>query len=295
LKKKGLDHVGVLVGGIIPEPDIPKLKAAGVDAVFGPGTSIGEIVAFLKHRGVQKPLDDAIAGFRKKDRPALARLLTLASRGESLDAIRRAAAEHPGVGRVAAFTGSGGVGKSSLIGRLVEFLRSQGKTVAVLCCDPQSPLTGGALLGDRVRIAKPADDPGVFIRSLATPGGQQAIATNLDVLVELLRAYGFDSVILETVGAGQGDTAVREQADVLVVLLQPESGDALQWEKAGILEVADVVVIHKCDLPGADRVAAQVHEHLNLPGSRPIPVLKASAAKGEGLEQLWATIEQQEK
>jgi putative protein kinase ArgK-like GTPase of G3E family len=111
-------------------------------------------------------------------------------------------------------------------------------------------------------------------------------------MVALLKNYGFDTVILETVGAGQGDTAVRQQADRLVVLLQPESGDELQWEKAGLLEVADIVVIHKADLPGADRVAAQVNEHLNLPGTRPIPVLKASAAKGEGLDQLWATIEQ---
>ena len=141
-------------------------------------------------------------------------------------------------------------------------------------------------------LPKRAGDAGLFIRSLATPGGQQAIAQNLDVMVGLLKAYGFDTVILETVGAGQGDTAVREQADVLIVLVQPETGDELQWEKAGQLEVADLVVIHKADLPGADRVAAQVHEHLNLPGSRPIPVLKASAAKGDGLDQLWTAIEQ---
>ena len=191
-----------------------------------------------------------------------------------------------------AFTGSGGVGKSSLIGRLVELLRGKERSVAVLCCDPQSPLTGGALLGDRLRIAKGGGDPGLFIRSLATPGGQQAIAQNLDVMVDLLKSYGFDTVILETVGAGQGDTAIRKEADVLVVLLQPESGDELQWEKAGLLEVADIIVIHKADLPGADRVAAQVDEHLNLPGSRAIPVLKASAAKGQGLDELWAKIEQ---
>ncbi len=317
LREKGLGHVGVLVGGIIPEADVPKLRAAGVDSVFGPGTTIGQIVEHL--RTTRRPAEpeasqprasepghdsrdmppgaakERLAGrFRQKDRAALARLLTLASHGQSLDELRPELSAAADRARVVAFTGSGGVGKSSLIGKSVELLRSQGKTVAVLCCDPQSPLTGGALLGDRLRIAKPADDPGVFIRSLATPGGQQAIAENLELLVVLLAAYGFDTVILETVGAGQGDTAVREQADVLVVLLQPESGDELQWEKAGLLEVADIVVVHKADLPGADRMAAQVNEHLNLPGSRAVPVLTASAAKGEGLEALWAAIERQQ-
>ena len=293
LAEKGLNHVGVMVGGIIPEGDVPKLRAQRVRAVFGPGTPIPDIVSFLRKESSEPPADDLIGRFRQKDRRALARLLTLTSRGQMLEEARGQAAAGSKSGRVVAFTGSGGVGKSSLIGRLVELLRAGDRSVAVLCCDPESPLTGGALLGDRLRIAKPAGDPGVFIRSLATPGGQQAIAQNLDVMVGLLKAYGFDTVILETVGAGQGDTAVRAQADVLVVLLQPEAGDELQWEKAGLLEVADIVVIHKADLPGADRVATQVNEHLNLPGSRPVTVLKASAAKGLGLEELWARVEQE--
>jgi LAO/AO transport system ATPase len=292
LRKTGLDHVGVLVGGIIPEKDVPKLLELGVRSVAGPGTTIAEIVARLHKSEEHESVEDLIRRFRDKDRRALARLLTIASRGQSLDALRREVDPISEKTRVTAFTGSGGVGKSSLIGRSVELLRSRDRSVAVLCCDPESPLTGGALLGDRLRIAKPADDSGVFIRSLATPGGQQAIAKNLDVMIGLLGAYGFDAVILETVGAGQGDTAVREQSDVLVVLLQPESGDELQWEKAGLLEVADIVVVHKADLPGSERMAAQVHEHLNLPGARPIPVLKASAAKGQGLEELWAKIEE---
>jgi LAO/AO transport system ATPase len=292
LKKNGLDHVGVLVGGIIPEKDIPKLMELGVRSVAGPGTTIPEIVERLHKPEEHASVEDLIRRFRERDRRALARLLTLASRGQSLDVLRHELASRSTPRRVVAFTGSGGVGKSSLIGRSAELLRSKDRSVAVLCCDPESPLTGGALLGDRLRIAKPGDDAGVFIRSLATPGGQQAIAKNLDVMFGLLGAFGFDTVILETVGAGQGDTAVREQSDVLVVLLQPESGDELQWEKAGLLEVADLVVVHKADLPGSDRMAAQVHEHLNLPGARPIPVLKASAAKGQGLEELWAKIDE---
>jgi LAO/AO transport system ATPase len=191
---------------------------------------------------------------------------------------------------VVACTGSAGVGKSTLVGKLVEEIRRQGLTVAVLACDPQSPLSGGALLGDRFRMPSAPDD-GIFIRSLAAAGGHGALADHLPSLIRILEAYGFQVVLLETVGAGQGDTAVRDLVDVLILLLQPETGDDLQWEKAGLLEVADVVVIHKADLPGADRVEAQVLATLAL-GSGPVgPVLRASARTGEGLAKLWQTIE----
>jgi putative protein kinase ArgK-like GTPase of G3E family len=134
------------------------------------------------------------------------------------------------------------------------------------------------------------DDDGVFIRSLAAVGGRGALADNLDPLVRLLEAFGFDLVLLETVGAGQGDTAVRELADVVVLLLQPETGDDLQWEKAGLLEVADVVVIHKADLPGAERVEAQVLATLGLGDGPAPPVVRVSSRTGQGLDDLWQTI-----
>jgi LAO/AO transport system ATPase len=190
---------------------------------------------------------------------------------------------------VVALTGGGGVGKSSLTGRLIQEVRRRGLSVAVLACDPQSPLSGGALLGDRFRMPSEPDD-WVFIRSLAAAGGQGALARHLGPLVALLECFGFDVVLLETVGAGQGDTAVRDLADVLVLLLQPETGDDLQWEKAGLLEVADVVVIHKADLPGAERVEAQVLAMLGL-SSRPAPpVLRVSARTGAGVAELWDAI-----
>src|SRR5205814_7567785 len=128
---------------------------------------------------------------------------------------------------------------------------------------PQSPLTGGALLGDRTRMGSRADD-GVFIRSLATRPGSGAVAEHLELLIRITESFGFDVTFVETVGAGQGDTAVRALADVVVLLLQPESGDDLQWEKAGVLEVADLVVVHKADLPGAEQTAAQVKGALAL-------------------------------
>ena len=190
-------------------------------------------------------LDDLLARLVKRDRLALARLLTLVARSEQLEAIGAAVGPKPESIFVAAVTGNTGVGKSTLVGKLAEHLRSQGKTVAVLACDPQSPLTGGALLGDRVRMPSRPDDLGLYIRSLAAASGHQALAEHVDLMIRLLAAFGFDVVLLETVGAGQTDTAVRDLADVLVLLVQPESGDELQWEKAGLLEVADVVVIHK--------------------------------------------------
>ncbi len=233
--------------------------------------------------------------FRQKDRRALSRLITLASRGEHLETIRSALAPADKraierTAQVVAFTGHGGVGKSSLIGKSIELLQ-QDKRVAVLACDPQSPLTSGALLGDRIRMSRQQMNADVYIRSLAVPGGQQAIAANLDVSVRLLEAFGFDVILIETVGAGQSDTAVRQVADVVALLLQPESGDELQWEKAGLLEVADIVVIHKSDLPGSERTESQVRELLNLPGCREVPVLSVSSARNRGLQELWEAIE----
>src|SRR6516165_7248423 len=207
--------------------------------------------------------EELLKRFRRGDRLALARLVSMVARGEQVEGILAGVGEPRQPARVVAVTGSGGVGKSTLVGKLVEEVRSRGLTVAVLACDPQSPLSGGALLGDRFRMPGRPDD-GVYIRSLAAAGGRGALAEHLGPLVRLLEAFGFDVVVVETVGAGQGDTMVRDLVDVLVLLLQPETGDDLQWEKAGLLEVADVIAIHKADLPGADRVEAQVVAALGL-------------------------------
>jgi putative protein kinase ArgK-like GTPase of G3E family len=137
--------------------------------------------------------------------------------------------------------------------------------------------------------SRPEDD-GVFIRSLAAVSGRGAVAEHLDTMVRLLQGFGFDVVLIETVGAGQGDTAVRDLADVVVLLLQPEAGDDLQWEKAGVLEVADVVVIHKADLPGAEQVEAQVRATLGLAGGPEVPVLRVSSKTGQGVAELWDAV-----
>jgi len=235
-------------------------------------------------------LSDLLERLQRKDRLALARLLTLVSRSEQLEAIRAEVGPRPADTPVVAITGNAGVGKSTLVGKLAEYLRAQDKSVAILACDPQSPLTGGALLGDRIRMPSRPDDAGLYIRSLAAASGHQAVAEHVELMIRLLARFGFDVILLETVGAGQGDTAVRELADVVVLLVQPESGDELQWEKAGLLEVADVVVVHKADLAGAEKTEGQVKELLSLPGSRDIAVLRVSSRSGQGFEQLWSAV-----
>lgn len=246
----------------------------------------------LSHRS--SGVEQVFERFRQGDRLALARLLTWAADLEISPRVQAAIQSEPAPRRdaaVVAFTGNAGVGKSTLIGRMIELLRSRGKTVAVLACDPQSPITGGALLGDRIRMSSRATDDGVFIRSVATGSGRQAIADNLELMTELLARFGFDVVLLETVGAGQGDTAIRDAADVVVLLVQPETGDELQWEKAGVLEIADIVAVNKSDLPGAEQAEAQLRSMLHLPGCRPVPIVRVSGQTNDGLETLWAAVE----
>ena len=223
-------------------------------------------------------------------RRRLSRLLSQATHGEKMTAALAALPPATKPPLVLAITGSGGVGKSSLVGRLIPIIRKDHKTVAVLACDPESPVTGGALLGDRFRLASDALDEGVFVRSLATPSGQESVAQYLPVMVEILARFGFDIILIETVGAGQGDVAVRECADRTVLLLQPESGDDLQWEKAGILEIADVVVIHKADLPGAEQTESQIKSMLELGAHREIPVLRVSSKDAQSVLRLWELL-----
>jgi LAO/AO transport system ATPase len=307
LAEAGLTDVGVVLGGIIPESDVPRLLQLGVRHVFGPGAAMPEIVQCLR-AGARSPVGtpaatgdtadapsrEVVERFRSHDRRALARLLTWSTWPQRVEAARGALAGNAapcGSAAAVAVTGSAGVGKSTLIARLIELLRGRGQSVAVLACDPQSPVSGGALLGDRIRMSSRASDPGVFIRSVATAGGRQAMAENVELMIQLLGCFGFDVVLLETVGAGQGDTAVRDVADAVVALVQPETGDELQWEKAGVLEIADVVAVSKSDLKGAESVEAQLRDMLNLPGSRPTTVLRVSGGRNSGIEDLWSAVE----
>ncbi len=233
--------------------------------------------------------DALLQKFHEGDRLALSRLLSLVARNEQIPQILAGLSQPDKSAVIVALTGSAGVGKSTLIGQLLTPIRNEGKKVAVLACDPQSPLSGGALLGDRFRMSSEPDE-GLFIRSLSALSGHGAIADHLSPMIRLLEAFGFDVVLIETVGAGQGDTAVANLAHVVVLLLQPETGDDLQWEKAGVLEVADIIAVQKSDLPGAEQVAAQVKSALELSEVPPLPVLLVSAKTGKGITELWQAI-----
>jgi LAO/AO transport system kinase len=193
---------------------------------------------------------------------------------------------------VAGFTGAPGTGKSTLVDAVVALLRKQEQSVAVLATDPNSPFTGGAILGDRVRMQRHALDPKVFIRSMGARGHLGGLSLATREAIRLIGAFGFDQVILETVGVGQSELEVAAVADTTVVVLTPNLGDSVQMIKAGILEIADVFVVNKADIEGHVRVVAELRTMLNLAprtGWRP-PIVPTVATKGQGVEQLWEAV-----
>ena len=191
-------------------------------------------------------------------------------------------------------TGSPGVGKSTLATELVRAARRRERTVAVLAVDPTSPFTGGALLGDRLRMQDHATDPGVFIRSMATRGHLGGMALAVPEAVRTLDAAGFDEVIVETVGVGQAEVDVAAATDTTLVVVAPGWGDAIQVAKAGILEIADVFVVNKADREGADAAARDLQQMIRMgpPSAWQPPVVRTVAASGEGVDELWAVVEQ---
>ncbi len=224
----------------------------------------------------------------------MARLISWVEDGDR-DQLRDAAeALNPAAGRaqVIGLTGSPGVGKSTLAGALVAAYRAQGLTVGVLAVDPSSPFTGGALLGDRVRMQRHALDDGVYIRSMATRGHLGGLAWATPQAVRVLDAAGCDVVLVETVGVGQAEVEVAGLADTTLVALAPGFGDAVQVAKAGILEVADVFVVNKADRDGAEVVARDLRQMLHLGEATPwqVPVLLTVAERGDGVGQLVEAI-----
>lgn len=191
-------------------------------------------------------------------------------------------------------TGPPGAGKSTLTNRLLTAFRERGQTVAVVAVDPSSPFTGGAILGDRVRLADRVDDDGVFVRSLAARGALGGLAEAAEAACDVLDAAGFDVILLETVGVGQGEIDVAEAADTVLVVLVPQSGDAVQAMKAGLMEVADVFCVNKADHPEAGGMVRALRQMLQLRdggrGETPA-VVKTSALKGEGTADLLAALD----
>ncbi len=242
--------------------------------------------------------DAALAG----DRRSLARLLTaVENRTPMAEAALRRLYPMAGRAQLIGVTGPPGAGKSTLVAALIGELRRAGRPVAVVAVDPSSPITGGAVLGDRVRMQAYSSDDGVFIRSMAARGHSGGLSSTTAAAATVFDAVGFDVVLIETVGTGQSEVEVAATADTTVVVEAPEMGDEIQAIKAGLLEVADIVVVNKGDRPGAHRTAGQLHAMLadassgSEQSTRPAPknpeVLVTTAATGEGVAELLVAID----
>jgi LAO/AO transport system kinase len=219
---------------------------------------------------------------RTRDIRALARLLTFIQRGERVNG----SVPPAGSATLIGVTGAPGVGKSSLIGKLGRYLTERGHRVAVVAVDPTSPITGGALLGDRLRMMSGTPSESFFIRSFSSGKAQGGLAPHCREAVQAMGAFGFDFVLIETVGAGQGDVAIRELTDEILLVLMPGSGDSVQFSKSGIMEIVSGFVLNKCDLQGADVTEA----HLRSAIGYDRPIWCVSTVRDEGLERVtdWA-------
>ena len=242
---------------------------------------------------VDQLVERALAG----DPRSVGRLITLVEDGApQLRAVMAALAPRSGGAHIVGLTGSPGVGKSTTTSALVAQFRAAGRRVGVLAVDPSSPFSGGALLGDRIRMQEHATDPEVFIRSMASRGHLGGLAATTPQAVRVLDAAGCDPVLVETVGVGQSEVEVASEADTTIVLLAPGMGDGIQAAKAGILEVGDIFVVNKADRDGADATARELRHMISLgpsgqAGAWKPPVHKVIATRGQGLAELVAAID----
>ncbi len=235
-------------------------------------------------------IDALMAG----DRRALGRAITLAETGGDRAAtLGRQIRKHTGNARVIGITGPPGAGKSTLINALIGALRACGQNVAVLAVDPSSPISGGAILGDRLRMTAHTGDDGVFIRSLAARGHLGGLTASVHAVIDILDAGGYQQIILETVGTGQSEVEIREVADIRVVVCTPGMGDDIQAIKAGLFEIADILVVNKADQDGADQTVRHLESILALRGPDHVraAVLKTTATNAGGVDELLAAID----
>jgi len=230
------------------------------------------------------------------DKQALAKLITIVEReGMEVPEIMAAVYPHTGKAFSVGVTGPPGGGKSTLVGRLTSIARGKGLQVGILAVDPTSPFSGGAILGDRVRMQQHYLDEGVFIRSMATRGSHGGLPKMASSVAKILDAAGKDIVLIETVGVGQTEIDIMEASDTTVVVLVPEAGDTIQTMKAGLMEIADVFVVNKADRPGADYLVAEIQGMLHQKQEKSwwqVPVVATQAVNDVGTEELFEHIEQ---
>lgn len=244
---------------------------------------------------VETPAAPLVTRLVTRDRGALARAISLIETGgPAARSLSAAVAARAGRAVVVGFTGPPGAGKSSVIAAYITELRRRGSTVAVAAVDPSSPLSGGAVLGDRIRMAGHTEDPGVFIRSLSSRGHLGGLSAPIQGVIDAMDAAGHDVVLVEAVGAGQSEVEIVEVADIRVVVNAPGLGDDIQAIKAGILEIADILVVNKADLPGAERTARQLRGMLALreAARQDVLVIETAAIDGRGVAALCEAIEQ---
>ncbi|MGD8450394.1 MAG: cobalamin-dependent protein [Phycisphaerae bacterium] len=277
----GLTDLPVVVGGIIPAEDGQALLKQGIEGVFNPGTPMNDIIEAVRALAARRrervraggPPDVGTA-------PGLARAITwlVEGRGQELPSLPKAT--QPSV--VIGVTGSPGVGKSTFIGKLARSLLTRDLRAAVIAVDPTSPLTGGSVLGDRLRMMSSEPEDRLFVRSLASSGQSGGLAPHAGEIARLLAAAGYQVILVETVGAGQNDTDVRNLADEVLLLVMPGAGDSIQFSKAGVVEIASGFVVNKADLTGSDVTIRQLRD--SLADER--PVWSVSSLRGEGLGPL---------
>ena len=239
-----------------------------------------------------RDLDSWLERLWKGDKRAVAKLISQVEDNEDRVAIMRQILPKTGERLVIGITGPPGAGKSSLVEAITQLYRDMNDKVGIVAVDPSSPYSGGAILGDRIRMQSHSTDPGVFIRSMGTRGHLGGVARSTSDVLKILEAAGYERLLLETVGVGQSELEIMEMADTVIVVLNPGTGDGIQAIKAGIMEIADVFVVNKADLPGAERLKNDIQMMLDMNGEKPWrpPIVLTSVLEQRGLSDLRERI-----